>query len=86
MQVTAYKTVEIETEVEIDMDDILLEFSLRKDEASDTYWRRLMPALDAMTKIMANIPDDVIAAFPDAACELLCERLMNQASRYDRAV
>jgi hypothetical protein len=86
MQVTACKTVEIETEVEIDTDDIIREFSARQDEATATYWRRLVPALDAMTRIMANIPDEVIAAMPDAACETLCERLMDQAMRYDRAV
>ena len=86
MQVTAYKTVEIETEIEININDIIHEFSARRDEATETYWRRLVPALDAMTRIMANIPDEVIAAMPDAACETLCERLMNQAMRYDRAV
>ena len=86
MQVTAYKTIEIETEGEIDTEDILREFSMRQDEATATYWRRLIPALDAMTRIMANVPDDVIAAMPDAACETLCERLMDQASRYDRSV
>lgn len=86
MQVTAYKTVEIETEVEIGMDDIIAEFSMRQGEATETYWRRLVPAIDAMTRIMANIPDEVIAAMPNAACETICERLMNQAMRYDRSV
>lgn len=86
MKVTAYKTVDIETEVDVEMDDIIREFSQRQDEATETYWRRIIPALDAMTRIMASIPDSVIAVFPDAACETLCERLMNQASRYDRSV
>ena len=85
MQVMAWKNVDIETEVTIEMDDIIAEFSQRQDEATETYWRRLIPALDSMTRIMASIPDEVIAAFPDAACEQLCERLMTQASRYDRA-
>lgn len=86
MQVTACKSVDIECEVEIDMDDILAEFSQRQDEATDTYWRRLVSAMDAMTRIMANVTDETIAAMPNAACETLCERLMNQASRYDRAI
>ncbi len=85
MKVTAYKTVDIEAEVEIDMDDIIQEFSMRQDEATETYWRRLVPALDAMTRIMANIQDEVIAAMPNAACQTLCERLTKQACRYERA-
>ncbi len=84
MQVTVWKTVEVEAEATVEMDDIIAEFSQRQDEATETYWRRLIPALDSMTRIMASIPNGVIAAFPDSACNTLCERLTTQASRYDR--
>lgn len=82
MQVTAYKTVDIECEVEIDMDDILSEFSQRADESGDTYWRRLMSAMDTMTRIMAKISDETISAMPASSCNILCERLAIQAARY----
>jgi hypothetical protein len=83
MKVTAYKTVECECECDVSMDDILQEFSARQDEAEETHWRRLIPAVDAMTRILANISDDVIAAMPVAARETLRERLATQASRYE---
>ena len=86
MKVTVWKDVECECECDVTTDDIIAEFSSRQDEATETYWRRLIPVLDSMTRILASIPDEVIAAMPEAACETLCERLCTQAGRYDRAV
>ena len=86
MRVTTWQTVEVQCECDVETDDIIAEFSQRQEEATETYWRRLIPALDSMTRIMASVTDETIAAMPFAACETLRERLATQAARYERAV
>lgn len=83
MQVTAWKTVEVECEVEVSTGDIIAEFSRRQDEAESGYWRRLVVALDLMTRIMANVSDKTIQSMPDAARKTLRDRLISEAKRYD---
>ena len=82
MIVTAWKTVEVECECDVEVDDIISEFSQRQSESSETYWRRLIPAIDAMTRIMANITDETITSFPVDVRAKIHERLTNQAERY----
>lgn len=82
MKVTMYKTVDVEAEVDVDIDDIIAEFSQRVGEADETYWRRTITALDSMTRIFAKLPDNVIAAFPKDAKNTLHDRLLTQAHRY----
>jgi len=82
MKVTGWKNVEVEVEVDIEPEHILSEFRQRADEAEATYWRRLVPALDAITQILADVKDEVIEALPAEARTILRERLQVQADRY----
>lgn len=83
MKVTAYKTVEVECEVDVDTDEILAEFRQRVDESSETYWRRLGPVLHVITRILADVKDDVIVAVPATARQTMHERLITEAARWD---
>ncbi len=85
MKVKTYKTIDLDVEVDVDINDVITEFSKRADEATGDYWRRIMNPLDWMTRIFASVTDETIAAMPEAAKETLCERLMTQAARYDSA-
>lgn len=67
MKVTAYKAVDVECEVDVEIEDVIREFSQRADEATETYWRRIIPSLDWMTRILASVKDETIAAMPFAA-------------------
>lgn len=84
MKVRLMKSVDFDCEVEVDQDDILSEFYQRLEEATPDHWRRLLRAIDMMTAILAHIPDEVIAALPDNACQEIVRRLTAQATRYDR--
>ena len=83
MQVTAYKTVDIEVEVDVEIDNVLQEFAARKDEATPTYFRRLLPAIDCMLRIFMGIPDSVIFAMPDKIKKIICDKLKSEAARYE---
>lgn len=82
MKVTAYKTVEVECEVDVEPEDIVREFGQRAGEASAKYFRRLIEAMDSMTRIMDGIGADVIAAMPERARTVIGERLEAQAARW----
>lgn len=85
VKVRTCKNIDIEVDVEIDMHDFLAECADRADECNGEYWRQIIPALDGLTRILANVKDETIAAMPEAARETLCERLITQAARYDSA-
>lgn len=82
MKVTIYKTVDVEAEAEVNLDDILNEFKQRIDEASEAYWRRTTAAVDYMTRTLAALPDEVIACYPVAVRKTIHERLLVQGERY----
>ena len=82
MKVTAYKTVEVECECDVGIDEVLSEFAQRADEASVAYFRRVAPALDWMTRILASVKDETIHAIPHKARQTLCDRLEAEAKRY----
>lgn len=77
MKVSTYKTVEIECEVDVELADVIAELANRTDG------KRLMEMLDWLTRILAGIPDEAIEAIKPLIRERICERLMNQARRYD---
>lgn len=82
MRVNAWKNIDVEVEVEVDLNTVLSEFFDRAKEATPDYYRRFLPVLDSVTKILAKMSDDVIAALPSEARKILCERLQGQAKRY----
>jgi molecular chaperone GrpE (heat shock protein) len=80
--VTIWKTIEVQAEAEVSIDDMIREFGARKDEASADYYRRLIPAIDAMTRILSGIPDEVIHEIPERARRVISERLRRDAERF----
>lgn len=82
MKITAYKTVDIECEVDVETDAIIAEFSQRVGEADKYYWRRALPAIDCITRILGEVKDEVIAAVPPIGREVVVKRLLEQAERW----
>ena len=86
MKVNAYKTIDVEFEAEIELEDVLRECGQRIDESEAQYFRRLAPAIDWMTRILANIKPEVIAAFPESSRAIVRWRLLAEAERWSGAV
>ena len=82
MKVTAWKTVEVECECDVEIDDMLSEFSQRVEESTADYWRRMLPAVDRMTRIMERIGDETIAAVKSEHKAIIKQRLTEQAARW----
>ena len=82
MKVNAYKTIDVEFEAEISLDDVLRECAQRVDESGEKYFRRLAPALNWLTAILADVKDDVIAAYPDELRKIVRDRLFAEAERW----
>ena len=82
MKVTAWKTVEVECECDVEIDDILTEFGERVDESDADYWRRMLPVVDVMTRILARIKSDTIATVHPEARATVSQRLAAEAERW----
>ena len=82
MKVTAWKTVEVECECDVEIEQVLQEFAQRVDESSKNYYRRLVPCIDWMTRMLAKIGDETIEAMPDSARIEVTKRLSAEAERY----
>lgn len=78
MKLTVWK----EVEVDVGIDEVLEECHQRADEATETYWRRVAPAIDSATKFLANVKDEVIRAFLVSARQEIRKRLLAQLERY----
>ena len=85
MKVTAWHSLDVEFEADVSFDDVLTEFGKIVEGASSDRHAVLLGSLDWITRILARVPDDVIAAMPERAREILCERLCGEAGRYDPA-
>ena len=82
MKINAYKTIDVEFEADIELDDVLRECAQRADESDEKYFRRLAPAIDWMTRILTSIKPEVIAAFSDESRKTIRNRLRDQAERW----
>lgn len=83
IKVRTYKTVEIDCDVEVSIEDVLDEFGRRIDEDPDKRW--LLSTLDWITRMLARVPGEAIEGLPAEGRTILCERLMTEAGRYDPA-
>jgi hypothetical protein len=86
MKVSVCETVDIETEVDVSLTEVLSECARRAEESHVNHKHRLLGAIDWMTSILAEIPDDVVAALSDSQRSIISQRLTIQAKRYDEAV
>jgi len=85
MIVRTWKTIEVDLNVDVDLDMFIDELAQRRDEALDEKsWRGIMAGMDAITRIMKTIPDDVFKRFPDESLTVLADRLREIADRLKR--
>lgn len=82
MKITAYKTVDVECECDVDNDAIVAEFSQRVGEADADYWRRAIPAIDCITRILLEVKPEVIAEVPESGRAIVAKRLMDAAKAW----
>jgi len=80
MLVTVYKTVDIETEVSVDIDELVQEINSRVDEAEPQHHRRLVEGIASMLGIFLKIDQRVI---PPATRQLIFEKLTEAAKRFE---
>ena len=83
MKITAWKTVEVECECDVETEQIVNEFAVRVDESAPDYWRRMLPALDCMTLALARISDETIAAVVESARIEVHKRLVAEVTRWE---
>ena len=84
--VSAWKTMDIEVEVDVSIDEVLAELNQLAEEGTGEYYRRAGAVMDACTRILAKIGDDVIAKLPDSAKATMRERLGKELVRYGQEV
>lgn len=85
MKVQLCCTVDVDQEVDVDIDDVLNEFSNRMSECSPDYWRGMTAAMDVMTRMMARIDEATIRAVPSEARKILIQRLHDEMWKWKLA-
>lgn len=86
VRVNTCKTVDIEVEVDVDIEEVFAELHERVKVSDGLYWRSVAPVLDDCTKILAMVSDDVIAQLPAFARATMRERLAKELVRYGEEV
>jgi hypothetical protein len=87
VQVSETVSVDIETEVEVDVGEVLMEFS-RKIESAEMngdlpYKSVFLPMVDFATKLMAKIPSKGISKCADNQRAEVVKRLQAEADRWN---
>lgn len=87
MRVTMCETVDVETEVDVSINDVLAEFGDRieqADQAGDLPYRSVyLPLVDFATKLLARIPQKGIGACKDSQRAEVVKRLTAEAERWN---
>lgn len=87
MRVTVFETVDIQTEVDVSVHDLLVEFSERMDRAEQygavPYQSVYLPLVDFATKLLARIPQKGIGACLDSQRAEVVKRLTAEAERWN---
>lgn len=87
MRVTAQKTIDVQIEVDVDLDEVIAEWFGAIELPGDAVdgrgpVRRIYSVLDSATKLLAKVPDAAIDAAPyEANCEMV-RRLEAELARY----
>ena len=79
MKVRAYKTIDVDFEADIDIDDVMAEMSERIKEGGRAW---LCCALDCLTRMLNRVGPEAINGLPPDARRILAERLAGEAKRY----
>jgi hypothetical protein len=89
MKINICKTVDLDFDAEITVEDVLDDFSnmisdFEHGVQHDVDARLLIPTLDYMTRMLARIPDSTIAMIPQHAVNVIAQRLSAEALRWSR--
>ena len=84
VRVSTCKTVDIECEVDVDLDDVLTERwrEVEEGKAIDR-WRLVTGPIDTATRLLASVPESLIEEFPPFAVHEIVRRLKEELERYE---
>lgn len=82
-------SVDVETEVDVSVNDILMEFSRQLETCTmndelPPYKRLALPLIDFATKMMAEIPDEAITGYKESQRDEVYSRLNAEMIRWHR--
>ncbi len=81
MRIRSCKTIDVEFEADVNVDDLLYEMGARIDEGED-FPRRLVSTIDVLTRMLARVEGDWIAAMKPEHRAEIANRLEAQLGRY----
>ena len=83
MRVKAFANVDVDCEVEVDLSDMLREFAEQIEECNENKLPiRLAGTMDQLTRVLASINDEMIAAMKPEHTSIIRDRLMTESARY----
>lgn len=83
MKVKAFANVDVDCEVEIDLNDVLREFAEQIEECNEVKLPiRLASTMDQLTRVLASISDEMIAAMKPEHTAIIRDRLVTESARW----
>ena len=83
MKVSFCENVDVEGVVDVDFDDVLSELSVELESADkDKALRRAVSVMDRLTRILAAISDETIAAMKPEHAAVIRDRLLTESARW----
>lgn len=76
MKLTTCKNIDVECEVEVDLNDVLIEWSERLEAMESSGSKRsCLPVLDGITRLIERIPGDVFLELTPEQWEIVSPRI-----------
>lgn len=83
MKVTAFANVDVDCEVEVDLNDVLREFAEQIEECNEHKLPiRLAGTMDQLTRVLAIVSDEMIAAMKPEHTAIIRDRLVTESARW----
>lgn len=82
MKVRITEDVTVETEVDVDVQDLLFECWSRIEEFNESGRRAVYGCIDTATKVLAKVPDCVLELAPPDAIDEVIRRLEVELARW----
>ena len=83
MRVKTCANVDVECEVDVDLNEVLREFAEQMEECDKHKLPiRIAGTMDQLTRVLASISDEMIAAMKPAHIAVIRDRLVTESARY----
>lgn len=83
MKVRAFANIDVDFEVEVDLSDVLRNFAEQIEECNENKLpNRLVGTMDQLTRVLASISDEMIAAMKPKYTTIIRDRLVTESARY----